>query len=72
MAAFQKHIFRVKQVFDQYNIPNDTHSLCLCEYNIFAINFAKRRRKSPGLQMLKNVMGFNVVAETRMSIIGNY
>ena len=58
MAAVQKHIIRVKPVFKQYNIPNDTYSLCICE--IFAINLVKRRCKSPGLEMLKNVMGSDV------------
>ena len=62
MAAVQKHIIHVKHVFKQYNIINNTYSLCLGE-----INFAKRGRKSPGLEMLKNVMGFDVVTETRFS-----
>ena len=65
MAAVQKHIIYVKHVFEQYSILNDTYSLCLCE--IFAINFAKQRRKSPGLEMLKNVMVSDVVTETRFS-----
>ena len=62
MAAVQKHNIHVKHVFEQYNILNDTYSLCLCE--IFATNFAKRRRKSPGLEILKNATGFDVVTET--------
>ena len=65
MSAVQKHDIHVKNVFKQYNIINDTYSLCLCE--IFPINFVKRRRKSPGLEMLKNVMGSDVVTETRFS-----
>ena len=63
MAAVQKHIIHVKHVFKQNNIVNDTYSLYLCE--IFAIKFAMRRRKFPGLEMLKNGMGFDVVMETR-------
>ena len=31
--------------------------------------FAKRRRKSPGLEVLKNVMGSDVVTETMFSKI---
>ena len=69
MAAFQKHTIHVKHVFEQYNILNDTYPLWLCE--IFAIKFAKRRHKSPGLEMLKNVMGSDVVTDTRFSKIGN-
>ena len=63
MAAIPKHIIHVKHNFKQYNIRNDTYSLCLCE--IFTINFAKRRRKSPGLEMLEN--GSDVVTEIRFS-----
>ena len=61
MAAVQKHIIHVKHVFKQYNILNNTYSLGLCE--IFVINFTKRQRKSPGLEMLKNVMASDVVTE---------
>ena len=66
MAAVQKDIIHVKHVFKPHNIPNDTYSLCLCE--IFTINFAKQRHKSPGLEMLKNVMGFDVVTETCITL----
>ena len=41
-----------------------------CE--IFAISFAKRRCKSPGLEMLKNVMGSDVVTQTRIFKIENW
>ena len=64
MAAFQKHAIHVKHVFKQQDILNESYSLCLCE--IFATNFAKRRRKSPGLEMLKNAMGSDVT-ETKFS-----
>ena len=70
MAAAQEHVFRVKHVFIQYNVPNNSYSSRLCE--IFTINFAKRLRKSPGLEMLKNVMGSDVVTGIRISKIGNY
>ena len=59
-----------KTCFKPYNIPNDRCAWCLCE--IFAINFAKRRRNSPWLEMLKNVTSSDVVMETRDSKIGNY
>ena len=59
-----------KTCFKPYDTPNDTYSLCICE--IFAINFAKRRHNSPGLEMLKNVTSSDVVTEIRSSIIGNY
>ena len=62
MAAVPKHIIRVKHVFKQYNIPND----------IFVTSITKRQRKSPGLEILKNVVGSDVVTETRISKIGNY
>ena len=65
MVAVQKHIIHVKHVFKQYNILNDTYSSCFIE--IFTINFAKRRRKSPELEMLKNGMGSDDVTETRFS-----
>ena len=64
MAAVQKHAIRVKHVLKQYYILNDTYSLCLRE--IFAINLAQRRRKSPGPEIL-NVTGSDVVTETRFS-----
>ena len=67
MAAVQKHIILAKHVFKQYNIPNDTYS---CLWGIFAINFVKRRRKSPGLEM-KNAMGSDVVTKTKISKIEN-
>ena len=70
MAAVPKHAIHVKHVFKPYNIPNDTCSRCLCE--IFAINFAKRRRNSPWLEMLKNVTSSDVVMKTRGSKVGNY
>ena len=70
MAAVQKHVISVKHVFKPYNIPNHTYLLCLCE--IFLINFAKRRRESPRLEMLKNVTGSDVVTEAGSSKIGNY
>ena len=59
MAAVQKDIIHVKHVFKPHNIPNGTYSLC----QIFTTNFAKRRPKSPGLEML----GSDVVMETRFS-----
>ena len=65
MAGVQKRIIHVKHAFKQNNILNDTYSLCLCE--IFAINFAKRRRISPGLEMLKNVSASDVETETKFS-----
>ena len=62
MAAVQKQVMCVKHVFKQYNMPCDTYALCLCE--ISAINSAKRRRKSPGLEMLRNVTVSDAVMET--------
>ena len=69
MATIQKHTIHVKHVFKQYNILNDTYSLYNCE--IFARNFAKRRCKTPGLGMMKIVMGSDVVTETRISEVEN-
>ena len=59
-----------KTCFKQYSIPDDTYALCLCE--IFAINYAKRRRKYPGLEMLKNVMGSDFETDTKIAKTGNY
>ena len=65
MTAVEKHIMQVKHIFKQYNILHYTYSIYLCE--TFALNFVKQRHKSPGIEMLKNVMGSDVVTETRFS-----
>ena len=71
MTAVHKSVIRVKHVLNSnnYDISNDTYSLCLCE--MFVIKFAKRWLNPPGLEMLKNVTGSGVVTEKRSSKISN-
>ena len=67
MAEVQKHMIHVIHILNN-KILNDTYSSHFCE--IFAMNFTKQRRKSPGPKTLKNAMGYDVVNDKRFSKYG--
>ena len=55
---------RLSHIFKPNNVPNDAQSMFL--YEILAKNFLSRRPISPGIEMLKNVTGSDVVIQITM------